>query len=43
MDYTDMVEDFLLADYSFETDYFIVDEAQRFNSIAMGLCLSNGC
>ena len=28
MDYTDMIEDFLLADYSFETDYFIVDEAQ---------------
>ena len=28
MDYTDMIEDFLLNDYSFKLDYFIVDEAQ---------------
>ena len=28
MDYTDMVEDFLINDQSFETDYFIIDEAQ---------------
>lgn len=28
MDYTDMIENFLLNDYSFPLDYFIVDEAQ---------------
>jgi superfamily I DNA/RNA helicase len=28
MDFTDMVENFLINDHSFETDYFIVDEAQ---------------
>lgn len=28
MDFTDMVENFLIHDHSFETDYFIVDEAQ---------------
>ena len=28
MDYTDMIENFLLNDYSFKLDYFIVDEAQ---------------
>ena len=28
MDYTDMIENFLLNDYSFGLDYFIVDEAQ---------------
>jgi superfamily I DNA/RNA helicase len=28
MDFTDMVEDFLIKDYSFKLDYFIVDEAQ---------------
>lgn len=28
MDFTDMIEDFLIKDYSFKVDYFIVDEAQ---------------
>ena len=28
MDYTDMIEHFLINDQSFETDYFIIDEAQ---------------
>jgi hypothetical protein len=42
MDFTDMVEDFLIRDHSFKLDYFIVDEAQDFNSLTMGFCVFNG-